>query len=801
MLPLTRHLPASTPAAPVAAAPPPLWAAAVRAAALAALPAATLAAALTLALAPVQVAAQPRAAATAADERPVAQAVRTEAAIRIDGRLDEAAWAAAPVLSDFIQNTPFAGRPASEVTEVRVLFDDDAIYVGARMLDREPGGILAGENRRDAPLTEADAFLILLDTYLDGQNGFIFGTTPAGIEYDGQVTREGQGGAGGQRMQRGSGGGFNINWDGSWDVATSRDAEGWTAEFRIPFSTLRYERGGEQLWGLNFSRKIRRRNEESFWSPIPLQYDLYRVSMAGRLEGLEAPSRRTVTLIPYALTSARREYVPTTSTESAWDVGGDAKVGLGPNLTLDLTFNTDFAQVEVDDQQLNLTRFNLFFPEKRPFFLENAGTFSAGSAQAVELFFSRRIGIEAGREAPIVAGGRLTGRVGGTTLGLLSIQTGALDVPVLDTDPGTAPGTGSGLPVQTERVAPANHFSVARVLRELPNRSRVGTILVSRLNTDDTSDYNLTLGADGRWGIGENTTVDGYAARTVTPGMEGGQYAVSLSAQYTLPDWRLNFSAREVAEGFNPEVGFLPRSDYRFVSATVLRRFRFENIDWFQELRPHVNYREHFGLDGFSETRWIHIDSHFEFSNGAFFQFPAMNFTREGLRQPFRISRDVVVPAGTYDNVEWGLAANTDRSAPLALDARADIGGFYNGFRKGGALTLTGRLGDATRISARAQYYDVDLDTGDFTTSLFSLQAAYSFTPRIYVQTLVQYNDQTRNLSSNLRFGWLNTAGTGLFIVFNDLEHTGPFERTGFDRGPVERTVVVKFTRQWMPMG
>jgi hypothetical protein len=748
-----------------------------------------------LLLSPAEAAAQPRA--SAATERPVAQAVRTEAVIRIDGRLDEAAWAAAPVLSDFVQNTPFDGRPASEITEVRVLFDDEALYVGARMLDREPGGILAGENRRDASLAEADAFLILLDTYLDGQNGFVFGTTPAGIEYDGQVTREGQGGAQGQRMQRGSGGGFNINWDGSWDVATSRDAEGWTAEFRIPFSTLRYERGGEQFWGLNFSRKIRRRNEESFWSPIPLQYDLYRVSMAGRLEGLEAPARRTVTLIPYALTSARREYVPGISTETAWDVGGDAKVGLGPNLTLDLTVNTDFAQVEVDDQQLNLTRFNLFFPEKRPFFLENAGTFSAGSAQAVELFFSRRIGIEAGREAPIVAGGRLTGRLGGTTLGLLSVQTGALDIPVLDTGPGADPG----LPVQTERVAPANHFSVARAIRELPNRSRVGTILVSRLNTDDTSDYNLTLGADGRWGIGENTTVDGYAARTVTPGMEGGQYAVSVSAQYTLPDWRLNFSAREVAEGFNPEVGFLPRSDYRFVSASVLRRYRFEDIDWFQELRPHVNYREHFGLDGFSETRWIHIDSHFEFSNGAFFQFPAVNFTREGLRRPFRIAPDVTVPAGTYDNVEWGFAANTDRSAPLALDARVDIGGFYNGFRKGGALTLTGRLGDATRLSARAQYYDVDLDTGDFTTSLFSLQAAYSFTPRIYVQTLVQYNDQTRNLSSNLRFGWLNTAGTGLFVVFNDLEHAGPFDRTGLDRGPLERTVVVKFTRQWMPLG
>jgi hypothetical protein len=773
MLPLTRHLPASF---------------------------AALALAFALALAPAQIAAQPRAAASSADERPVAQAVRTEAVIRIDGRLDEAGWAAAPVLSDFIQNTPFDGRPASEVTEVRVLYDDEAIYVGARMLDREPGAILAGENRRDAPLTEADAFLILLDTYLDGQNGFIFGTTPAGIEYDGQVTREGPGRRRAGSACRAAPAAASTSTGtapGTWPP--SQDAEGWTAEFRIPFSTLRYERGGEQLWGLNFSRQDPAPERGVLLVTHPPPVRPLPGLHGGALEGLEAPARRTVTLIPYALTSARREYVACHRNRDRVGRGWRCQGGARPEPHAGPHLQHRLRQVEVDEQQLNLTRFNLFFPEKRPFFLENAGTFSAGSAQAVELFFSRRIGIEAGRETPIVAGGRLTGRVGGTTLGLLSVQTGALDVPVLDTD--ADPGTSPDLPGRTERVAPANHFSVARALREFPNRSRIGTILVSRLNTDDTSDYNLTLGADGRWGIGQNTTVDGYAARTVTPGMEGGQYAVSLSAEYTLPDWRLNVSAREVAEGFNPEVGFLPRRDYRFVSASLLRRFRFENIDWFQELRPHINYREHFGLDGFSETRWIHVDSHFEFSNGAFFQIPAMNFTREGLREPFRIARDVVVPAGTYDNVEWGLAANTDRSAPLALDARMDIGGFYNGFRKGGALTLTGRLGDATRISARAQYYDVDLDTGDFTTSLFSLQAAYSFTPRIYVQTLVQYNDQTRNLSSNLRFGWLNTAGTGLFIVFNDLEHTGPFARTGLDRGPVERTVVVKFTRQWMPMG
>ncbi len=723
--------------------------------------------------------------ASSAVNRPTAQAVYTEASPVIDGRLDDPAWEAAPILSDFIQNVPLDGRPSTEHTEVRILYDDEALYIGATLHDTNPAGIVPGESRRDADLTDADAFLVLLDTYHDGQNGFVFGTTPAGIEYDGQVTREGQGGGGGGRMQRGSGGGFNINWDGSWDVAVSRDEQGWYAEFRIPFSTLRYPAGGVQSWGLNFSRKIRRKNEESFWAPIPRQFDLNRVSLAGTLQQIDAPARRSLTVTPYVLGSGQRNFLAGTGTEFTADVGGDAKFGLGPNLTLDLTVNTDFAQVEVDDEQINLSRFNLFFPEKRPFFLENAGTFSAGTPQAVELFFSRRIGIEEGREVPIRGGGRLTGRVGGTTVGLLSVQSGELvaDDPV------------SG---QRMQEAPANHFSVARALRELPNRSQLGAIVVSRLNTGDTDDYNLTLGMDGRWGIGDALTTSGYLARTVTPGIEGGQVAGSVSASVSTSSWTSNASYRRVEEGFNPEVGFLPRTEYEFRSGMLMYRYRFERNTWLRELRPHVVYREHLDLEGFSESRWLHFDSHVEFENGSFFQLPAVNFTREGLKAPFEISPGIIVPPGTYDNFDWGFVYNTDLSAPLSAEGQIDIGGFYDGFRKGGATTVNGRIGDQFVASLRAQYYDVSLEGGDFNTMLLSLRAAYSFTPRIYLQSLVQYNDQTRTLSSNIRFGWLNTAGTGLFIVYNDLEHTGHLDRTGVPRGPMERNLVVKFTRQMM---
>jgi hypothetical protein len=346
-------------------------------------------------------------------------------------------------------------------------------------------------------------------------------------------------------------------------------------------------------------------------------------------------------------------------------------------------------------------------------------------------------------------------------------------------------------------IAAPTNFSVVRALRELPNRSRVGVMAVNRVNARDGGEYNRTYAVDGRWGVGEEWTFDGYAARTETPGTAPGDYAFGAGASLTSRDWRAGANVREVGAGFDPGAGFLPRSDYRYVSARLQRNYRFPSVPWFRELRPHVMYNEFFGLDGFTETRLVHIDSHFEFANGAFFQLPGFNLTREGLREPFEISPGVVVPAGTYDNPEWGFEYNTDLSAPVSLDGRITIGGFYSGRRAGTGSTLNVRAGETVAASLRVDYFDVRLPEGDFETLLLRLRAAYSFTPRLYAQALLQYNDMSRSFSSNLRFGWLNTAGTGLFIVVNDLENTGDFERTQLPRGPVERVVLVKFTRQF----
>ena len=720
------------------------------------------------------------------DRLAVAARVAEGAEITIDGSPDESAWREAPLIDGFVQREPNEGRPVSERTQVRVLFDDQALYIGAWNFVADPTTIVVGETRRDAAVDNTDAFLLILDTYLDRQNGFVFGTTPAGIEYDGQVTNEGQGGGGGGgRQQSGSGGGFNLNWDGSWEVATTTDDDGWYAEFRIPFSTLRYPAGGEQVWGVNFARNIRHRNEEAVWSPLPRQFDIKRVSLAGELAGFAAPTKRVFTVTPYVLGDVARDFTrPDSKTEWRGELGGDAKIGLNQSLTLDLTVNTDFAQVEVDDQQVNLTRFPLFFPEKRPFFLENAGTFSVGSPRSAELFFSRRIGLSSGEEVPILGGARMTGKVGGMQVGFLNVQS--RDLQVFDDDVG-----------EDVEVEPNTNFGVVRLFQEFENRTRLGGVFVSRLNTDDSGDYNLTYGLDGRVGFGQALTLDGWAAGTTTPDVQEPEYGFNFGSRYETRDWRISAGYRQISEAFNPEVGFLPRSAYRHVNTRVLRAIRFPDVEWFRELRPHISWQQYWDLDGFSESYVVHFDNHFEFANGQFFQFPGLNFTGEGLKEPFEIRDGIVIPAGSYDNIDWEFRSYTNLSAPLSLRLNIDAGGFYNGTRVGTSSTLAYRFEDKLVTSFRLSYFDVRLDQGDFVTSVLALKGSYSFTPRVFLQATLQYNNESDDFGSNVRFGWLDTAGTGLYVVFNDTEHLGSLDRTGIERGPQRRQLIVKYTKMF----
>ncbi len=731
----------------------------------------------TVALALASVAAQqnPTGRTTPGIGPPVASSAAIATAPRIDGRLDDEAWQRARAIEDFTQREPRQGEAVSERTVVRILTDREALYVGAWLYDRTPGGIVPGEKIRDATLTNSDYFGIVLDTYHDRQNGFVFATTPSGIEYDGQVTKEGEGGgvfqSGQSRVQSGSMGGFNLNWDATWTVATSVDSAGWYAEIRIPFATLRYGGGGTQVWGLNLVRGIRRGNEESFWAPIPRQFNLMRLSMAGTLEGITVPSRRVATVTPYVLGAAKKEYVPEPpDTDYPFELGGDAKFGLTPSLTLDLTYNTDFAQVEVDEVRSNLTRFPLFFPEKRHFFLENAGVFSAGTPQAADLFFSRRIGLnDSGQTVPIIGGGRLTGKVAGVTVGLLQLFTDDI-----------------------EPVSFGNSYTVARATRELGTRSRVGAIFVQRISTEDGDDYNRTYGLDGRLGLSEAWTIDWWGGKTETPGLSGRDAAFSLRVGQQDSKWQNSVRFLQVGEDFNPEVGFLPRRGFRHLEATIFRTVRTPGIPWMRQWNPHVSVREWFGFDGAHQSNYYHIDPEFEFSSGGRLG-PELDFQGETLAEPFEIADGVILEPGRYDWVLNAWDFDTNPSAPFSIVSRLELGGFYSGTKYGGAVTFTVRPSAAFTSSLLVDYQDVNLDEGDFTRSVLGLKLGYFFTPRISVQSLVQYSNQAQAWTANARFAWLNTAGTGLFVVFNDAEEAvGVASWTR----PQARSLTIKYTRQ-----
>jgi hypothetical protein len=744
---------------------------------------------------------------------PAARAMRVDDAPAIDGVLDESVWMSAPAMSDFTQREPNDGSRATERTDVRIVYDENAIYVGVWAFDSRAAQIVPGEAIRDYEVTDADAVIMVFDTFRDEQNGFVFGTTPAGIEYDGQVASAGSGGGfflgGGannqQRFQAGAGGGFNKNWDGSWEVATTRDGEGWYAEFRIPFSTLRYA-SGTASWGFNMSRRVRRLNEEVFWSAVPREFNLYRLDFAGRLEGMDPPTRRAATVTPYALGSTQRDYATQSTFGQDRQFGGEAKVQITQGLTLDLTLNTDFAQVEVDDAQVNLTRFPLVFPEKRPFFLENAGFFTVGGNGA-DLFFSRRIGIDGGSPVPLKGGGRLSGRLAGLNVGGLYLQTGGF--------PGVVGYGPSGAATPSAR----NSYGVARVAKELPSRSRIGALFTDR-RSDLSGDQNQTYAVDGQLGLGDQFNLTTWYARTRTEGAglvppgsppelseTSTDDAWDVTAAWTSRSFRTNATIQEIGEDFNPEIGFVPRRGQRYYQLFGMYYIRPSKI--FRELRPHVSYytyrnRSDRADPGFEiSSRW-HVDQHWQWPSGMELHTGA-NFSTEGLYEPFTINGvvnaqgdPVTVPVGIYNGWEAAFVFMTDQSRTLSFNSRFNWGAFLSGSKRTSNGDLTVRYGERSSATVAATYNDVSLPEGDFSTLLASMKVSYFFTPRIYLQGLVQYSDQIDTWSANVRMGWLSTAGTGLFIVYNDVQESYDFGRLD---GPMARSLFIKYTKQFNLFG
>ncbi len=700
-------------------------------------------------------------------ERPTTQAVTISTVPEIDGNvLNDAVWQQIKPFGNLSQLQPNYGQAASEKTEIRIAYNAETFYVAVVCHDSKPDDLVVSSARRDANLDNTDAFIFILDTYKDNQNGFVFGTNSLGVEYDAQVDNEGQFNFNANLQQGGAVGGFNLNWDGSWEVKTEVGPYGWSAEFAIPLRTLRFQGGKD--WGVNFRRNIRKTNEVVYWASLPIGFNLNRLSLAGNLTGLDLKSPGNLKMIPYVLGQISKNFEQAGSkAKFVAEVGGDIKYSITPSLTLDMTYNTDFAQVEVDQQQVNLDRFNLFFPEKRSFFLENAGLFSVGSPGEVDLFFSRRIGIgDDGNLVPILGGARLSGKLNQTNVGLLTMFTD--DVKEVGIE--------------------KNNFTVARVNHEFKGRSAVGAILVNREGIGSVDDFNRTLAVDGKLGLGKKARMFGFYAKTSSENEAEDEHAFKFQTDYKWNNWLINGGYTEVGEGFNPEVGFLRRSGFRKAEGLVLYHFRPKNENSkFLELRPHVSYRGYWDFDGFLETSFLHIDNHWEFKNGMEFH-TGMNVTTEGLVEEFEISDGIWVQPGVYNHLESQQIFFTNMSKPISFSLRSVMGGSFGGSRYLNSGTLRLRSGDKFNTSFTYMYNKFNLPMGKFSANVFISQLSYSFKPNLYVQGLIQNNTVEKVWAYNFRLGWLQEANTGLFVVYNHNLRDGD---------PLNNSFLIKYTRMF----
>ena len=729
-----------------------------------------------------------------------------EDAPQIDGRVDERVWSLAEPYTAFVQQEPFEGQPASERTEVRFLIGRGTLYIAVVCYDASPGEIVVSESRRDAALADTDSIEILLDTFNDGQNAFVFGTNPFGIELDGQVMGEGQTAAGGFMgsgiggSQRGAFRGFNANWDADWTVRAGITERGWEAEFAIPLRTLRYNPGAERTWGVNVMRNIRRKNEQVFLSPVSRGYSLYRVSSAGKLNGLTLPVRRDLRFIPYVAGAVNDDKTLRTGrVDRNGRLGLDMKWGVRADLTLDATVNTDFAQVEADEEQVNLTRFALFFPEKRPFFLENAQLFQVGQPQAIDLFFSRRIGFgssafdaggtagrsstPSGRPIDIIGGARLSGKLGsGYNVGLLNLQT----------EEAVDPRTGAAL-------APSNNFTVVRLQREV-GRSNFGGIFVNRQGAGRLApedDFNRAYAVDAAWQATPNGRLFAFLARTDSPDRKGGSdYAGRVYYNYASPVWSTAVGYSQVGERFNPEVGFLQRRAYRRVESRYVFQYQPQRWPSIRRFLSSLNYNVFLDLHNRLESTFGHWHA-FEIQpqRGGRITY-AMDFGQDRPLRPFTVYQDVegrrvIIPPGEYVSWTGGLEYISDPSAPVNLSFQSKNGRFYDGDHWGFEVLLGARAGARLLSSIGWNHDDIKLPFGHFRNDLVPLNIGYSFTSLASLQGLLQYNRQSSTISSNIRLALLNRSGTGLFAVYNDRRDTSDITSDTL----LGRSFIVKYTR------
>jgi hypothetical protein len=714
------------------------------------------------------------------------RAIKLASPLKLDGRLDEEVYAREKPFGGLIQVTPSYGQPQTERSDVWITYDDENIYLTCRCWDSAPPEQwIANELRRDTNgLRNNDHIGVMFDTFYDRRSGFAFYTNPLGARADYAVVDEG---------------GSNTDWNPVWTSATGRFDGGWIVEMAIPFKSLRYRAGKNQVWGVQLRRSVRRKNEWAYLTPVPQSLAgpqaLNRISAAGTLVGLDLPEAgKNLELKPYAVSRLTTDRVrtPPVTNDVGSDVGGDAKYGITPNLTADLTFNTDFAQVEIDEQQVNLTRFSLFFPEKRDFFLEGRGIFDfargglgavppANTTDLPYLFYTRRIGLNGGRVVPIDAGARLTGKVGQYAVGVMNIQAG--DEPVSLTRP--------------------TNFTVARVKRDVLKRSAIGLMATNRSLSASGTGSNQAYGVDGVFSFFENVTTAAYWARTATTNRTSDDQSYQGRFDWNADRYGVRGEYLTVGKNFNPEVGFTRRTDFKRSFAELrfsprpaglpsVRKFTgTASGDYFVNGAGRVDSRlwtGHFGTE-LANSDVISLDATRDY------EFLAQPFTPAG--------SPVAIAAGgyTFDQVSASYAIGAQRrvSGNVAVQA----GKYYDGtiksviFGVGGSSPARISILPQLSLEPAVSLTQFDLRGGSFTARLFRARADYGFSPLMFAGALVQFNSADRAVSSNLRFRWEYRPGSELFLVYTDERDATDdrFVTAATVRGLKNRAFVIKVNR------
>ena len=690
-----------------------------------------------------------------ADGRPVMVARRVEEVPAIDGRLDEPAWQIAPGVSAVYQKEPLEGEAATERTTVYILYDQTYLYLGVKLLDSQPAEIRATELRRDSTLESDDSFTIALDSYHDHRNAFVFRINPLGTRYDAIIRDEGHS--------------FDRAWDEQWTAAAVLTEDGWSAEMSIPFKILRFSGAEEQRWGVNFERVIKRKNESVYWSGWERDFGFNHISQAGHLEGLvEIRQAERLRIRPYLLGGVKTfNATSSPGTDGVWEAGiDDLKYAVTSNLTADLAFNPDFGQVEVDAQQVNLTRFSLFFSEKRPFFVEGADSFRMGlgllhfGPPPLELFHSRRIGLsDRGEPRPIMAGSKLTGKIGDINLGFLNVQTDDF------------------------QDQPGENFTVARVRKELLGRSYIGGILTNR---QGGGDRNRLVGLDARFVVKTYLNVLGILAKSFTSGISDKDWLRQIGVDWRTDLLTAGINYMDVEPNFDPGIGFIRRRERTIGTRAIFKPRPGGELIRNLEFQPRLVY--YHDDERLLKSRDTGLLFAVAFQSGERITFDIEN-ELERLTRPFRIGPGVTLPVGDYHWNAGGISFRSFNGRKVSGSVGVDFGDFYNGTKRSLSLSGDFRPNETIQVSPSYRFNDVDLIEGSFNTHLVGVRADVSFTTNLLTSAFVQYNSTGDLAAVQFRFNYIFRTIDNFYIVYNETRFTD-----GVYSGEFDRSLVLKLT-------